>query len=91
MEIYRTPLSPMFIGKTFGDVAELIYNRFGAILVGVEKTTSRQEFLRSGSFVKSPSAQTLDGVEFSQLHLATTDYVILFLDASSRHCMSGHH
>ena len=75
MEIYRTPLSPMFIDKKFSEVANIIYTKLGAILVGVETSTTRQQQLRPGSFVKSKSSNAKGLVEFSQLLLATTDHV----------------
>jgi len=35
-EIYRTPLSPIFDGETFGDVALLVYEVFQSVLFGLE-------------------------------------------------------
>ena len=74
MEIYRTPLSPVFIGMTYAAVADIIYKKFGATLVGVERSVTTVELLRTGSFVKSRASHCTQPVEFSQLMLATTDY-----------------
>lgn len=65
----------MFMHKTFSEVADIIYKKFGAILVGVETSTTKKQLLRSGSFVKSKSSKEPGAVEFSQLLLAATDYV----------------
>ena len=75
MEIYRTPLSPMFLHKRFDEVANIIYDRFGAILVGMETSTTSEQLLRTGSFVKTMSPGEADTVQFSQLLMATMDYV----------------
>jgi len=49
MEIYRTPLSPYFLGRTHRDATCIIYKNFGAILIGIEKLTSKRQGMNTNT------------------------------------------
>jgi hypothetical protein len=52
-EIYRTDLSFKFQGKSFSDVAAIIYNECGGILFGIELDIGKHTIIRlnPGSYV----------------------------------------
>jgi hypothetical protein len=45
-EIYRTDLSNKFEGKTFSEVAAIIYDEFQGILFGIELDVGGQTIIR---------------------------------------------
>ncbi|GMH39325.1 hypothetical protein BSKO_07223 [Bryopsis sp. KO-2023] len=63
MEIYRTPLSPSFLGKSFSQIAGIVYKKTGCILIGLEQSVRQGGSKAASQLVLAPMDMVLMDVD----------------------------